>query len=142
MFGQEFKTQILMENTVLWLFWCMVIQKTLCFVICLWRIKNALTDHKKKLFKSLYWEVSLLTNILLWIKNRDAKTYQCANNVDVTKSYLGKNLCQISRCFVEKVSNVAILRFVAKTSVYFLLLYGIFYNFMLLFGLVCTFLVF
>ena len=43
---------------------------------------------------------------------RDAKTYKRVNNICVKKSSIsGKNLCKILCCLVEKVSNVAISRF-------------------------------
>ena len=49
-----------------------------------------------------------------------------ANNVGVKKSYLGKDLCLILCCFVEKVSKVVILHFFANTSGNFVLLCWIF----------------
>ena len=61
--------------------------------------------------------------------------YECANNVRVKKSYLRYNLCKILSCFVNKVSNVAILRFLMA----FL---GTFWNCMLLVGIFWTIWVF
>ena len=78
--------------------------------------------------------------------SRYAKTYKRANNVCVKKkSYLGKdfnNLCKILRCFVEKVSSVAISRFlVAFFSTFwkFMLLFSIFLNYLGLLGLLRCF---
>ena len=45
------------------------------------------------------------------MSGRDVKTSQRANNVGVKNLILGKNICKILRCFVEKVRNVAILHF-------------------------------
>ena len=62
---------------------------------------------------------------------RDVKMYQRANNVGVKISYFGSNLCKILRCFVEKVSNVRILRFLVA-------FFWTFWNFMLLVGIFWT----
>ena len=41
-------------------------------------------------------------NKYILYNNREAKTYQHANNVGVKKSYLGLNLCKILRCIAGK----------------------------------------
>ena len=76
------------------------------------------------------------------LHGRDAKTYERANNVRVKKILSRVNLCKILRYFVEKVSNVAILRFlVAFLSTFwnFMLLFGIFLHYLGLLGLLRCF---